>query len=154
VLDQLPGVRFRHPGILNSPVAMVRGHPRREHLRKSLPQLHIRHAAAQTRMVSAAQFWSIPRKFSPPRGQILILPASAVRILPAQPRSRVSLGHVRRCRISTRRSRAAGRSPFHRKQTGSKMSCPSFADATLHIFLQSRRNVKRQGRAAPRGSTL
>jgi hypothetical protein len=61
-----------------------------EGYRKSLPQLHIHRSAAQTRIVSALQFWPSPRKLSPKLRRIFILPDIAVRILYAQPATAVS----------------------------------------------------------------
>ena len=58
----LPEFESDQAGILNSPAVMLFGLPRRQRLPKSLPQLHIRHTAAQTRTVSTAQFQPNPRK--------------------------------------------------------------------------------------------
>ena len=76
-----------HPGILNRPVVMVREPPRPQRPTKSLPQLHIRHAAAQTRTVSAAPFRPNPRMLWRQFKWILFLTDSGVRVLPPQPGS-------------------------------------------------------------------
>ena len=60
----LPEFESDQAGILNSPAVMLFGLPRRQRLPKSLPQLHIRHTAAQTRTVSTAQFSQIPESYS------------------------------------------------------------------------------------------
>ena len=78
------------PGILNSPAAMLFGLPRRQCLPKSLPQLHIRHAAAQTRTVSAVLFRPNPRMLWRQFKWILFLTDTVVRVLPPQTDSVVS----------------------------------------------------------------
>jgi hypothetical protein len=85
---RIPEFDSDQPGILNSPVVMVREPPRRQCLPKSLPQLHIRHAAAHTRTVSAEPFRPNSRKSWRQFKWILVLTDSAVRVSYAQPRSR------------------------------------------------------------------
>ena len=68
-----------HPGILNRPVVMVREPPRWQHLPKSLPQLPIPNAAAQTRTVSAAQIRLNRRRIRRTLARILILTDSGDR---------------------------------------------------------------------------
>jgi hypothetical protein len=46
-----PGFESYQPGILNRPAVMPCGLPRAQRQPKSLPQLHVRHAAAQTRRI-------------------------------------------------------------------------------------------------------
>jgi hypothetical protein len=67
------------PGILNSPAAMLFGLPRRQRLLKSLPQLHIPKAAAQTRIVSAKAVRPNSRKLWRRFKWILFLTDTAVR---------------------------------------------------------------------------
>jgi hypothetical protein len=100
-LFSLPIAEFEsdQPGILNSPAVMLFGLPRRQRLPKSLPQLHIRHTAAQTRTVSTAQFQPNPRKLWRQFKWILFLTGSGVRVRYAQPGSPVSVGCVCVARI-------------------------------------------------------
>src|SRR6266446_66174 len=85
---RIPEFESDQPGILDSPAAMLFGLPRRQRLPKSLPQLHIRHAAAQTRTVSAAPFRPNPRKLWRQFKWILFLTDSGVRVSRPQPGSR------------------------------------------------------------------
>jgi hypothetical protein len=110
-LFSLPIAEFEsdQPGILNSPAVMLFGLPRRQRLPKSLPQLHIRHTAAQTRTVSTAQFQPNPRKLWRQFKWILFLTDSGVRVRYAQPGSRLKLGGTTDWTACRRASRLARR---------------------------------------------
>jgi hypothetical protein len=100
---RIPEFESDDPGISKNPAVMLFGLPRRQRLPKSLPQPHIPNVAAQTRTVSAVEYWPIARKFRRPPGRILILTDSAIRVRSHQPRSRLSVaalgrGHAPRAR--------------------------------------------------------
>jgi hypothetical protein len=80
----------RRAGILNSPRLQSAPTPVRRRQRKSLPQLHVHHTAAHTRIVSAAPFRPNRQTLPRQRGRISIPTDSAVRVRPPQPASAVS----------------------------------------------------------------
>jgi hypothetical protein len=85
---RIPEFESDRPSILNGHAVMVRQSPIRQRQQKSLPQLHIRHAAAQLRTISRAPFRPNRQNFPRQHRRISIPTDSAVRVRPPQPRSR------------------------------------------------------------------
>ena len=112
---RIPEFESDQPGILNSPAAMLFGLPRRQRLPKSLPQLHIRHAAAQTRTVSAAPFRPNPRMVWRQFKWILFLTDTGVRVLPPQPRSGGLRGRSRTVFLKSAAPSTASMAPIRRR---------------------------------------